>query len=481
MAAAAAAAIVGDPTASSEVMTMSADPVPAYPVRVEGHLDPGLSRWLWLFKWLLVIPHYIVLAFLWLAFAVLSVVAFFAILFTGRYPRGIFDFNVGVLRWSWRVAFYAFAANGTDRYPPFTLGETDYPATLAVAFPSRLSRGLVLVKWWLLAIPQYIVVAVFVGSGAWFATSWDDGAYGAWAGLISVLVLIAVVVLLFTGSYPRGIFDLVLGMNRWVIRVAAYAGLMTDRYPPFRLDMGESEPGTMTVPAPGGAHAASAAPAPARPATGGRIAMLVLGSIVALIATGLLAGGGTMLVYDQTQRDSQGFLMTDVKAFSTGTYALVTEDIEAGVNGPDWVPTGLLDTVKLRSDSAQEVFVGIGPATAVERYLAGVPRDELRDLGDSQVRLGAGRTPAAPEGQGFWVASSTGSGVQSVRWKVREGSWRAVVMPADGGRGVEADLSVGATVPDLGWIAGGVLAVGAVLLLAGGTLIFAGARGLGRS
>jgi hypothetical protein len=334
----------------------------------------------------------------------------------------------------------------------------------------------VLVKSWLLAIPHYLVLALFLGGGTW-AVERSDGAVFS-AGLISLLTCIAVVVLLFTGRYPRGIFDLVLGMNRWVIRVAAYAGLMTDRYPPFRLDMGEGEPGAMILPAPAGAHAASATRAPTRHASGWRIALIVVGSVVALIATGLLAGGGVSLVYDQTQRDAQGFLMTDAKAFSTGSYALVTEDVKADFNGPDWVPTGLLDTVKLRSDSAQNVFVGIGPARAVERYLAGVPRDELNDLADTQTALGGSRTPAAPEAQTFWVASATGSGEQAVRWKVRDGNWRAVVMAADGGRGVDADLSAGATVPDLGWIAGGLLAAGALLLIAGGAAIFAGASRL---
>jgi uncharacterized protein DUF4389 len=463
---------------------MSADTLPTYPVRVEGHLDPGLSRWLWLFKWLLVIPHYFVLAFLWIAFAVLSVVAFFAILFTGRYPRGIFDFNVGVLRWSWRVAFYAFAANGTDRYPPFTLGDTDYPATMDVEYPDHLSRGLVLVKWWLLAIPQYLVVAVFAGTGAWLAWNNDEGAYGAWGGLISVLVLIAVVALLFTGRYPRGIFDLVLGMNRWVLRVAAYAGLMTDRYPPFRLDLGEDEPGAVTVTPPGGAHAASrghpeAVTAPPR-ARGAGIVALVVGSIVALFATAVLISGGVSLVYDQTQRDAQGFLMSDAQAFSTGSYALVSEKLSTDVRGPDWVTTGLLDEVKIQSDSARAVFVGIGPAAQVERYLAGVPRDELSQLGDvTQTPIAGSRTPAAPEAQRFWVTSASGPGEQSVRWHIRNGDWRAVVMAAGGERGVDADLRIGAKVPDLGWISAGLLAGGAVLLLAGGALIFLGAHSVG--
>jgi uncharacterized protein DUF4389 len=216
---------------------------PPYPLRLEGALDPPISRWLWLVKWLLVIPHVIVLVFLWIAFILMWLVALFAILFTGRYPRAIFDFNVGVLRWSWRVGFYSYSGLGTDRYPPFTLADVpDYPARLDVAYPQALSRGLVLVKWWLLALPHYLVVGVFAG-GAWAGVNAasDDWTWTSGGGLIGLLVFISGVVVLFTGRYPKAIFDFVMGMNRWVYRVAAYVTLMTDAYPPFRLDMGGHE------------------------------------------------------------------------------------------------------------------------------------------------------------------------------------------------------------------------------------------------
>lgn len=206
-------------------------------VRLEGALDPKLTRWMWLVKWLLAIPHFVVLAILWVAFVVVTVAAGFAILFTGRYPASLFPFAVGVLRWNWRVAFYANGVLGSDSYPPFTLARTSYPATFEVAYPARLSRGKVLVKSWLLALPHLVIITLATG-GTWGA--WTGGAANGFS-LLGLLLLVAAVILLVAGTYRRGLFDLIMGAHRWMYRVFAYTALLRDEYPPFRLDQGGRE------------------------------------------------------------------------------------------------------------------------------------------------------------------------------------------------------------------------------------------------
>lgn len=197
--------------------------MPAEAVRVRGAIDAP-SRRLWLVKWcVLAVPHYPILIGLYLVYPLVVLAAGIAIVFTGRYPRPLFDFNVGVLRWSWRVMNYRFPMNTTDTYPPFTLKpDPDYPGDLEVAYPEQLSRGAVLVKWWLLAFPQIIM--------CW-----------AMEAPLQVLCVISAVRLLARGTVSPSMFDLLMGIVRWRYRVAAYVSLMTDEYPPFRLDLGASE------------------------------------------------------------------------------------------------------------------------------------------------------------------------------------------------------------------------------------------------
>jgi len=217
------------------------------PVQLSGELAPHLSRWLWLVKMILAVPHFIVLVGLWAAFVIVTVIAWFAILFTGRYPRALFDFTVGVMRWNWRVGFYVHAALGTDRYPPFSLASGgDYPAALDVAYPERLSRGLILVKW-LLAIPHLIVVGLLVADIMLYPIhslnelGGDMQVAGGYS-VINLLVVIAGFFLLITGTYPRSFFDFLMGINRWIYRTLAYVALVSDEYPPFRVDAGPAEP-----------------------------------------------------------------------------------------------------------------------------------------------------------------------------------------------------------------------------------------------
>jgi hypothetical protein len=200
------------------------------PVRMRALLDEPLSRWLWLVKWALVIPHVLILAFLYFAFVVCAVISLVAVLFTGRYPRALFEFNVGVMRWGLRVEMYASGGFVTDRYPPFDLAPVpSYPVDLDIEYPEGELPRLRTVFQWLLAVPHYLVLGVLIGGSWWLEEAWVPG-------LLPLLVLFAAITLLFTGRYPRDIFHLVVGIHRWILRTVAYAAGMRPEYPPFTLD-----------------------------------------------------------------------------------------------------------------------------------------------------------------------------------------------------------------------------------------------------
>jgi uncharacterized protein DUF4389 len=185
----------------------------SYPVRLDIQYAESLSR-ITFVKWILAIPHYLILYALNIVFEIISLIAFFAIIFTGQYPRSLFDFAVNTRRWQVNVAAYALLIR--DEYPPFSFEAGLYPVTLEVDYPTNLARFAPLYKW-ILAIPHFIIVAV-----------------------LSIIAFFAVFVagfsVLFTGKYPEGIYKFVVGVQRWSMRAQLYALFMTDVYPPFSLD-----------------------------------------------------------------------------------------------------------------------------------------------------------------------------------------------------------------------------------------------------
>ena len=185
----------------------------AYPVTADADHQPEYSRFLPLVKWILAIPHYLVLIVLFIGALFAHLIAFFAVLFTRRYPRGLFDYVTGVFRWAWNV--YAYVYLLTDRYPPFALAaDPTYPARFEVTYPEDgIDRWRPLVQW-LLVIPFAIVA-------------------GLLTQVAGVVALIGVFVILFTKDLPQGMFNLILIPNRWYIRSMTYSGFLVDRYPPF--------------------------------------------------------------------------------------------------------------------------------------------------------------------------------------------------------------------------------------------------------
>lgn len=191
----------------------------SYPVRLDLDAPLEVARWRPLVAWLLAIPHFVVLYALQMVMSVIAFIAWFAILFTGQFPRGMFDVATMCQRYMWRATSYAMWLR--EPYPPFEFGSTAEdpgtdPATFSIDYPEKLSRGLIFVKW-LLLIP-HIFVLLFVGLAAGFVM---------FVGFFAVL---------FTGKWPEGMRRFLVGYQRWYMRVGAYALLMTDVYPPFSLD-----------------------------------------------------------------------------------------------------------------------------------------------------------------------------------------------------------------------------------------------------
>jgi hypothetical protein len=327
-----------------------------------------------------------------------------------------------------------------------------------------------------LAIPHYLVVGVFIG-GAW-AIGREAGDVARAPGLIGLLVLIAGVALLFTGRYPRQIFDFVLGMNRWALRVAAYAGLMTDEYPPFRMDLGGSEPtGGATVTVPAREFDRAAGTPQRRGWNPARVVSVVAGSVVGLAALGVLGAGGVAAWATATQRDAAGYLTTESRSLDTSSYAITSEHIQ--LSGPLgwWAPTRLLGTIRVRATNADPqvpVFIGVGPTGRTDRYLGGVPHMVVNEwgVGGRGLTGGSSAPVPAPESSDVWTAHVSGSGTQSLAWPAHNGSWVLAVMNADGRPGVAVQVDVGVTLPALGTIAVVLIAVG-VALMAGTVALIA--------
>jgi hypothetical protein len=445
------------------------------PVRLSARLDTEPSRGLWLVKWLLLVPHLVMLFFLWIAFPVLTLIALVAILVTGRYPRALFEFNLGVLRWTWRVWFYGYGGLGTDRYPPFSLDEVpDYPATLDIDYPERLSRGLVLVKWWLLAIPHYLIVAFFAGGGGFVLWRWGEEWLGFDGGLIGLLTLFAGLALLFTGTYPRGVFDLVTGMNRWLLRVGAYTALMTDEYPPFRLDLGGTDP---AAPATGQASTEQQPTEQASTGSGsvGRAIGTVAGALVLVVGFAMTAGGGALLWLDG-QRDADGFVSTRLEQFSDAGYALRFDADDIAPVDRDWPGVGdVLGTVRIHMSGVDSgrMFAGIARTSDIANYLSDVPYGRFsgtRSMPHTAPMMRM-RPPAMPTGDDIWVASDSGSGDLTIGWDPQPGEWSLVVMNASASPGVRADISLAATAPHLRPVAAGILGGGITLLVLGSLVL----------
>ena len=195
--------------------------VSTYPAHVEFEADRHIARWRPLVQWLLAIPHLLIARSLSALRSVLLLVSFFAVLFTEKIPRPLFDMITMTYRYEWRAMSYALFLH--EDYPPFDFEPVSADdgvephTSLSITYPEHLNRWKPLYKW-ILAIPHYfVVVALLIGS-----------VFAVIGGFFAVF---------FTGEYPRGPRDYLVNVYRYGLRVSTYVGLLTDEYPPFKLNV----------------------------------------------------------------------------------------------------------------------------------------------------------------------------------------------------------------------------------------------------
>jgi hypothetical protein len=207
---------------------------------------------------------------------------------------------------------------------------------------------------------------------------------------------------------------------------------------------------------------------------------VLAGVVAGLVAFAFLVGGGALVAIDRTQRDADGYLMSPSENFSTPTYALVSERAQFDTDGAERAVDAFLGDVRVRGGSDRAIFVGIGPAAAVDSYLATVEHESVTGFEGSGVTytISAGAAPSsAPADQTFWEVSTAGPGEQVLDWKLRDGDWRIVVMNHDAARGVSAAMSIGAQLDSVLWIGVGLLLAGGLLATGAAFAIGVGVRG----
>jgi hypothetical protein len=184
----------------------------AYPIRVDADRADHYNRFLPLIKWLLALPHYIVLFFLGIGALFVILISFFAVLITGRFPEGMWNYLIGVHRWGLRV--YGYVLLLTDEYPPFSLeDDPGYPVRLEADYPEHVDRWRPLVHW-LLIIPYFVIAYVLLI-------------------IAEFVVFFGIFVILFTAKLPEGMFKLILNPLVWMTRSQIYGYWLVTRYPPF--------------------------------------------------------------------------------------------------------------------------------------------------------------------------------------------------------------------------------------------------------